>query len=271
VATGFDAILNRLVAKDLILPYLDAAVLADNWPDSYNIPVDTSPYYGYRDGYFHPSTHPLMPERELYYRFHPDTVDQIVPERNTVERMMTLAVRSAMHSVVGTQFQMAGLVKDVVYPAAPGFIHPLRDPAKGLDSIEYEYINDEHKVRGRIDWVVELPNGTLLPVEMKGRTHFKYSKQTEPMESWVAQLNLGLDAMGQDLGVLLMQQDGYPYHMREFPIKRDPLLLNELYAKFDRVREAIARNEPPRYCCGEGSQMMKNCDARFVCWLAPRG
>jgi hypothetical protein len=267
MATGFDSVLNRLAARDLILPYLESAMLADNWPKSYTIEVDSSEYYGRGDGYFHPSTHPLMGERELYYRFHPDTADQMAWERPSVQREMTLAVRSAMHGVVGTQFTMAELCKDVIYPPAPGFLHLPRDPAKGPDSIEYEYINEEHKVRGRIDWVVELPNGQLIPVEMKGRTHFKYSKETDALPPWKAQLNLGMDALGLDLGVVLMQQDGYPYHMREFPVKRDRLLLNEIYAKFDRTRDAIARNEPPRFCCAEGSTEMKSCAARFVCWL----
>jgi hypothetical protein len=223
-------------------------MLADNWPKSYTIEVDSSEYYGKGDGYFHPSTHPLMGERELYYRFHPATADQMAWERPSVQREMTLAVRSAMHGVVGTQFKMAGLCRD--------------------EDIEHEYINTEHHVRGRIDWLVHLPNGMVIPVEMKGRTHFKYNKQVEPEPSWVAQLNLGMDAVGAQLGVVLMQQDGYPYHMREFPVKRDPLLLGEIYARFDRVRAAIAANEPPRYCCAEGSTQMKSCPARFVCWLA---
>jgi hypothetical protein len=253
VATGFDSILNRLAARDLVLPFLEAAMLADNWPKTYTIEIDSSEYYGAGDGYFHPSTHPLMGERELYYIFHPDTRDVMAWERPSVQREMTLAVRSAMHGVVGTMLKMARLCTD--------------------DDIEHEYVNTAHHVRGRIDFIVTLPNGQRIPVEMKGRTHFKYSKETEASPAAVAQLNLGLDAVGEDLGVVLMQEDGYPYRWREFPVKRDRLLLNEIYARFDRVRAAIARNEPPTFCCADGSQAMKACPARHVCWLrdAPAG
>ena len=248
-STGFDKILNRLAEQDLILPYFQAAMLADQWPDKYTIEVDSSPYYGTGDGYFHPSSHPLMGERELYYRFHPDTRDKMLYERNTVERQTTFAVGSAVHAVVQTQMQMAGLINE--------------------KDVEVEYVNHEHHVRGRIDWLAKHPqDGSMLVVEFKTRTPRKFAYQDAPEESWVAQLNLGLDAMDADLGILLMLEMGYPFRLTEFRIQRDRKLLDALYAKFDRVRAAIAANEPPRHCCAEDSVARKACPARNVCWGA---
>ena len=150
MATGFDKVLGRLADQDLITPYFEAAVLADNWPDSYTVRIDSSPYYGLDeegkpDGYFHPSTHPTLGERELYYRFHPATRDKLAYEPNTTERQMAFAVGSAVHGVVQTQMVMAGLVKP--------------------EDIEVEYVNKEHNVRGRIDWLANHPNGTRLLVQ----------------------------------------------------------------------------------------------------------
>lgn len=244
---GFDAILQRLADRDLILPYFESGMLADDWPDEYLIKVDSSPYYGAGDGYFHPSTHPLMGERELYYHFHPDTSALMIPERNSIQRQMGFAMGSALHGVVQTQMLMCKLVTE--------------------EDIEVEYVNDEHHVRGRIDWVARHPNGTILPVEFKTRNTSRFAWQKEPEPSWIAQLNLGLDAMDADLGILLMMESGWPYRMSEFQIKRDRRLLDEIYSKFDRVREAIAKNEPPRYCCPPDSQQMTKCPARFECWL----
>ena len=248
MAVGFDAILNRLADQDLILPYFQAAVLADNWPDKYTVEVDSGPYYGAGDGYFHPSTHPLMGERELYYRFHPDTRDKMQYERNTFERQITFAIGSGVHAIVQTQMKMAGLVTD--------------------KEIEVEYTNTDHHVRGRIDWLTKHPqDGSTLLVELKTRTPRKFSSQNEPEPSWIAQVNLGLDAIDADMGILLMLEMGYPFRMTEFRIYRDQELLDGIYAKFDSVREAIANNTPPRYCCAPDSVMMKSCPARSVCWL----
>lgn len=254
--TGFDHILQRLADRDLITPFFEAAMLVDKWPDEYVVKIDSRPYYGLDadgkpDGYFHPSTHALLGERELYYRFHPDTRDKMVWERNSVQRQMAFAVGSALHGVVQTQMVMCGLVKP--------------------EDIEVEYTNEEHHVRGRIDWVTHHPNGSILPVEFKTRTASRFAWQSEPEPSWVAQLNLGLDAMDADLGILLMLESGYPYRMTEFKIHRDRKLLDDIYSKFDRVREAIARSEPPRHCCPLDSPTMQKCPARWVCWKAPSG
>jgi hypothetical protein len=248
MATQFESILNTLGNRDLILPYFEAGVLSERWPDHYDIRVDSRPYYGLGDGYFHPSTHPLMGERELYYRFHPATKDLLVPERRSLTDEMSLCMGSAGHAVLQTHMTMAGLVKDA-------------------DDIEREYINEEHHVRGRIDWLVDHPNGMRLVTEFKTRMSYRYTRQDEPEPSWLAQLNLALDAMDEDLGVLLMMESAWPWRFVEFHVKRDQALLDSIYAKFDRVRAAIANNEPPRHCCSPDSPEMEKCAARFECWL----
>jgi hypothetical protein len=246
VPTGFEALLGRLADRDLILPYFDAAMMADNWPEKYSIEIDSSPYYGLGDGYFHPSTHALLDERELYLRFHPDTRDKMIWERNSVQRQMTFAMGSALHGVIQTQMAMMKLVKP--------------------EDIEVEYINHDHHVRGKIDWIAYLPDGSKVVVEMKTRLSWAFAKQTDLEPSWRAQLNLALDSQDCDLGILLMVESGWPYRMTEFQVKRDHVLLKEIYDKFDRVRAAIAKNEPPRHCCGPNTAKMKACPARGQCW-----
>lgn len=249
---GMESIIGSLANRDLILPYFEAGLLADTWPASYDIKVDSSPYYGAGDGYFHPSTHPLMGERQLYYLFHPDHQHEMVAERNSVARQMTFAMGSAGHAVLQTQMDMVGLIKD---------------PTPITGDIEREYVNEAHKVRGRIDWIVHHPNGTRIPVEFKTRTRWLARKQMEPEASWVAQLNLGLDAMDEDLGIVLMMEAGHPWTLQEFHVQRDRELIDAIYTKFDRVRVAISQDDPPKYCCSPGSKEMDACPARHACWL----
>lgn len=246
--TGFESLLNSLGNQDLILPYFETSLLNHQWPDSYDIKVDSSPYYGKGDGYFHPSTHAMMDERKLYFHFHPEFRDKMIPERRSLMSEMTLTIGSAMHAVLQAQMTMAGLIKDPSH-------------------IEKEYRNEKHKVRGRIDWLVSHPNKATYIAEFKTRNQFKWAKDQEPLPSWVAQTNLALDNMDLDHGIVIALEMAWPWRFREWHIRRDPVLIESIYAKFDRVRAAIAANEPPKYCCAPDSTEMEACPARYQCWM----
>jgi hypothetical protein len=258
--SGIESIIGSLANQDLILPYFENAIISESWPDEYDIKVDSRPYYGKGDGYFHPSTHPLMGERQLYYMFHPDTAADMVWERPSLMREMWFAMGSALHAVLQTQMQQCGLVPTCDPKQCWGGVHV-------CGNVEREYVNDEHKVRGRIDWVVNHPNGSVIPVEFKTINSWGYKSTKEPKAEWLAQLNMALDNTGHDFGVLLMAERGGQFGMREFHVKRDQELIDSIYAKFDRVREAIAANEPPKYCCAPNTKEMDACPARFECWL----
>jgi hypothetical protein len=244
----WESVLKRLANQELILPYLERSILAENWPDSYSIEIDSGEYYGKGDGYFHPSTHSLLGARELYYRFHPDTRDEMVYERHGLRIQMAMALGSSLHGVLQTQMQMCGLVTDP-------------------KDIEVEYIIEDHHVRGRTDWVVHHPNGDVFPVEMKTRDTWLFKRQTEIEPSWDIQLSMAEYALGYDHGIVLMLERGGGSAMREFPHKRNDAALEEVFAKFDYVRAAIEANEPPPHCCMFDSPQMQSCPARHECWL----
>lgn len=243
--TGFDSILRSLGQQDRILPYLEAAMISAEWPPSYSVEIDSSPYYGKGDGYFHPSTHPLMNESQLYYMFHPDHQEELATERSSMQQQMTMSMGTALGAIVATQMQMAGIVRP--------------------ENVELEYVNHEHHVRGRVDFVVDHPDGSVIPVEMKTVNTFTFNKLEGVKPSWDAQLSLALDAVGQEEGILLAMQSGWPYQLREFPVRKNKTLLSQVYAKFDHVRECIEQNTPPYQCCGLESVEAKSCSVRFLC------
>lgn len=237
--------------KELLLPYFRNALLSKQWPDSYQVKIDSSPYYGTGDGYFHPSTHGLLGARELYYRFHPDHQQHLVHEVRDIRAEMTLAMGSALHGIVQAQFQMAGLITDE-------------------KDVEVEYIIAEHHVRGRVDFLVHHPDGQTYPVELKTQNSRGFELQNEIKPIWDAQLSMGLHGTGYPTGVLLVLESGYPYRMKEFRVNRNDKLLSDIFTKFDYVRECIANNTPPEHCCPLDSIQMKSCPARFECWLKGR-
>lgn len=244
----YGSVLTSLAERELLLPYFRNAMLSKQWPESYDVTIDSSPYYGHGDGMFHPSSHALMGARELYYRFHPDHRDRIVNEQRNVQSEMTLAMGSALHGIVQAQFRMAGLVKDAA-------------------DVEVEYTIEEHNARGRVDFLVHHPDGNVYPVELKTQNSRGFELQTQIKDSWDAQLSMGLHGTGYATGVLLVLESGYPYRMKEFLVNRNDPLLSRIFAKFDHVRECIAANTPPEHCCSLNSVQMKACPARFECWL----
>lgn len=251
-ANPYGSVLTSLADKEIILPYFRNALLSKQWPDNYGITIDSGPYYGAGDGYFHPSTHALMGARELYYRFHPRHRDMLIHEQRSVQSEMTLAMGSALHGVVQAQFQMAGLIR-------------------GPEECEVEYTIEEHNVRGRVDFIVDHPAGGRIPVELKTQNSRGFDLQTQIKESWDAQLSMGLHGTGHATGVLLVLESGYPYRMKEYLVDRNDRLLSQVFAKFDHVRECIAADSPPEHCCSLDSVTMKSCPARFECWLSGKG
>ena len=250
--TRFKNIFNNLAQRQLVVPWLENALLSDTWPESYNIKIDSGEYYGapggVPDGYFHPSTHSLMGARELYYNFHPDHRGKIIRENRSLQSHMTLAMGSALHGVIQTQFQMAGMLKP--------------------ENTELEYVNAEHHVRGRIDFVLDPhPSGERVLVEMKTQNSYGFKKQDTIKPSWDAQMSLAMDNTGFDYGILLIMESGWPYSFKEFRVPRNDKLLSEIYSKFDYVRTCIEMNTPPKYCCTLNSKEMDNCPARYECWL----
>lgn len=247
-STPYGSILTSLANKELLLPYFRNAMLSKEWPESYQVSIDSSPYYGHGDGRFHPSSHALMGERELYYRFHPDHRDNIMHEQRNVQSEMTLAMGSALHGIIQAQFQMAGLIQSE-------------------EDVEVEYVIEEHNARGRVDFIVHHPDGCTYPVELKTQNSRGFELQTQIKDTWDAQLSMGLHGTGYATGILLVLESGYPYRMKEFLVDRNDRLLSQIFAKFDRVLEAIANNTPPEHCCPLDSVKMKACPARFECWL----
>lgn len=258
MTSPYSNILRRLAARDKITPFFEAGVLDNNWPAKYTIEIDSSPYYGLGDGKFHPSTHPLLGERLLWYMFHPLYYDKLVQERRSVIGEMTLTMGSALHGIMQTQFKMMGLCE---CNCEPGEQHTCRD-------IEVEYTNEQYNVRGRLDFLVHHPDGNVYPVELKTMNSYSFAKLQPDVISLQHDIQMSLeeDCLGYSEGVLLVAEAGWPYNLKEFPHIRNDRLLSEVYQKFDRVTTAVQLDIPPKHCCAYGSAQNKSCPARFVCW-----
>jgi hypothetical protein len=149
--------------------------------------------------------------------------------------------------VIQTQLQMVGLLRP--------------------ENVEKEFLIEEHHVRGRIDAIIDHPNGNQYIGEVKTMMPYLYRNCRKMKPEWCAQLSLQLYSQDMKDGVLILVERGDRMNMREFPYQRDDNLLDEIFDKFDYVRECVENNTPPGHCCGlPDSKEVKKCPCRFVCW-----
>lgn len=242
------SLLNRVQDRDLITPYLDFSMSRDNWPEKYSIEVDSSPWDGDGDPYFHPSSHAIADERFLYYQM----LGKYAREPKTLNSAMTLSVGTAMHAVVGTQLIMSGLCTE--------------------DDLEVPVIDDANTYRGHLDALIHHPNGKTYVCDIKTMYSGKYRRIMKVQPEWDAQVNLymaALEKMGievADEGIVLAIEIGWPYDVKEFRISRDDDMLQSVFDKWGSVRDAVAEKKPPaEKCCLYDSTKMNNCPARDFC------
>lgn len=192
---GLDHLAASLARDDLLVPYLEAAMATEEWPRlPGTLDLHERPRSGY--AYFHPSTHPLMSDRELYYRFHPDFKHLIVEEKPSRRQRFTFDVGTVVGALIQHFLVQVGLATE--------------------DDLEVQMLDHEHHVSGRGDAVVTHPREGRLAVELKTQNSRSFALQRAIKPAWKAQLQLTMAGLGLTKGVLLVCELGYPYDMKEF-------------------------------------------------------
>jgi hypothetical protein len=241
-----------LADEEVVIPHLERALFSGKWPESYTIKVDTAEHKPPPLGeirYFYPSTHCLMDPRQLYYEMHPAYWPKLPKPKFPMSSIMSMTMGTAAHAIVQTQLQMAGKIKSE-------------------EDIEVKFVNEARRCRGRLDWIFTQGNDNRLPVELKTQNSRAFGQTQEIAPSWECQLQVTMDGLGYEEGVLLLIEMGHPWQMREFRVRRDEELLKTIYDKWELVLGHVRANSPPGHCCERGSSVMDKCRAKSVCWLA---
>jgi len=236
----------------LLIPHLERALVSsgNTWPEEYAIKIHNKERHW--DGFFHPSSHITPAEMQLFYVFHPKY--QTHKDSLSVDTIMTFQVGSAYHALV--QSMLIHLE----------FTTP--------EECEVHFFSDVRHCSGTMDIrKLTLLNGDTLPVEIKSAAFF--GKDTTPPPQYIQQLQVYMD-LGceepQEQGLLLFLQKQHPHKFREILIQRDEKMLNDIYAKWNRVLEAIEFDDPSMltYPCHErDTQSHRECPARFICRMGP--
>lgn len=247
----FRRLLRGVSNKEILVPHLEVALLRHGenvWPEAYEIRVHNKERQW--DGFFHPSTHANMGELRLFYEF--SRQDKMEYPRLTVDDVLTFQVGSAYHALVQSML------------IHMGFTTP--------DEVEAPFVNEHRWCSGRIDvrrcWVPEQDSPVLLDIKSAA-----YLPKSPPMH-YQKQIQVYLDlAPGGPMqrGIILYLTKQAPHKLREFVVERDQDTLDEIYGRWNRVREAIEFDDAStlRVCCNNDTTEHRQCPARFQCRIGP--
>lgn len=249
--TKFRRLADKIMSGDMLTPILEQALLSKGehvWPSEYAIKI----YNKERkwDGRFHPSSHADAPELQLFYEFNPKYAVRRDPP--TVDLIMTFQVGSAFHSLIQSMLIHMELTTE--------------------DEVEVPFVNEEHNVSGTVDVrKIYLPNGKIYPLEIKSSGFLP----KEPSDKYIRQFQVYMDIgceEPQEEGLMLYIEKNHPHRFKEFLIRRDETILNDIYGKWNRVLEAIEFDDPSmlQFPCHEvNSKAHQECPARNICLLGP--
>lgn len=212
------------------------------------------------DDWFHPSSHPLMTERQLYYAL--TDPDHWRREPFGYQGRMSTLMGSLMHEVVETALMdLKYLVPLKGICVACGLPQPSHCREHGV-------VDTVTRSRGHVDGILYY-NGmrrhfefkTAGPMVLKDMRNNDIVAFKKKWPGYWAQAQEYLRMSGLWQSVILVFQMGHPWVMREFHIEKDVQHCLNVERKYLAVRQAIADRIVPLSCCTIGSPTAKKCPA----------
>lgn len=252
-----------LLLKPILHNYLFDAEFPDFSVEFRNHSMNRPP-----DGWFHPSEHPLWPERRLYhYLMHPDLM---VPEKKEYMGTLSVTIGTAMHGFIEMCLGDAGV--------RPKALQVCTACPPELGCIEPGVIDKEAGSRGHMDGIldfssIKVPNEALTQPIFEFKTSNQMKLRSlgdldldEYIRKWpdyYAQNQEYMRMSGRRAVVVLFLGMGFPWEMREIHVPYDHAFAMGIRDKYLRVRQQVADQRPSRDCCGKP----RSCPAGRVCGI----
>jgi hypothetical protein len=240
-----------LLLKPALFEYMMTGKYPRKWQVVFRQPPDRAP-----DGFFHPSSAPMMGERQLYYfltepgRWEREPFDY--PAR------MSTFIGSAVHDFVKMCLtELHFLIPPEGACIACGLNQPRQCDEHGM-------LDSELGARGHADGIMkdaifELKTCApliLLKVPDLDQEFFK-----ERWPGYYYQVHDYGRMTGYQRARILIVGIGMPWEMREFVIEFEPDVMNEIAEKYRSVRRHEELGVPPQPCCAPSSAQARSCPA----------
>ena len=257
----------RRIASDaqkglMVKPLLHAYLYEARFPEDFSVNFRKHSLDHGPDGWFHPSTHPLWPERKLYlYLAHPE---KFIAEEKGHMGVLSITMGTAMHGFVSMCLDDLGVL---VKP-------PADEPCRcGDPECDEWYVEDVLTgARGHQDGRLAINGGrqgfefkTISPkARLPEDLDLDWLKEKHP--DYYAQQQEYMRLSGYRFTVILFLVMGYPWESREIHIPYDAAFAEGVADKYLRVRAALADREIPRIeCCKPRSATARACEVRAAC------
>jgi hypothetical protein len=249
---------SGLVLKPLLHSYLYEA----RFPDRFDVTFHKAGKPREPDGWFHPSTHPLMDARQLYYYL--TAPAQWEAERLSYESRMAVTMGSAVHGFIEACIRHGGWMAPLEgeCPAC----HRPHGVRKGQCD-EYGAADPVLRRRGHMDGVLDIPGWGKGIFEFKtgGRADFATDLDLDWFKKrhldYYAQVQEYMDLSGHRQAIVLFAQVGYPFVLNEFQVPYDAAFAARTREKYDLVRAFETAGQPPEACCPLRSSKSRSCPA----------
>jgi hypothetical protein len=248
---------DDLLLKPLLYRYFHEAQFPDEWSVTFRKEVGVPRT---ADGWFHPSNHPLLTVRQLYY-YLTAPEEWIGWQPDYTMRMSTL-MGSALHDFMQMGLMDLGLL---MRPSGTCVACGRHQPT-GCG--EFGAIDAKTGSRGHTDGLLKLKSGvkgfelkSAAPMSIATIADNDLAALRKKWPYYWAQQQEYQRMMGLEETILLMFGMGNPWEMREFKIPRDLTFQLGVERKYLLAREHHVLGTPPPACCGPRSKEARECPA----------
>ncbi len=214
------------------------------------------------DGWFHPSTHPVMHERALYY--------YLTDSRFPVERKRYMGTIAVMMGKITHEFVQVCLTDAGIRPV--GLQRCTTCPSE-RKCREPGVLDEKLGERGHLDGLLDLSGLSHIP-EDQAYPVFEFKtvsnlRSLEDMDSaayrkrwpeYWAQQQRYQRLSRRRYSVVLFMEPYWPFNMVEIHVPYDLAWNLQVDAKYRSVRQAVADKREPMACCG-----VKSCPTAALC------
>jgi hypothetical protein len=217
------------------------------------------------DGWFHPSTHPLWPARQLwFYQRHPEA---IITEPKEYMGTLSITFGKLTHKF------MQLCLSDLGVLVRPTMEEILADAEPGVEDAL-------HRSRGHFDGELSLtvpgyPEDKLQLFEFKTRSPKARVIDDLDLDAFMAkypdyyaQVQEYMRMSGLRLAIVLFFSMGFPWEMTEIHVPYSRAFAEGVREKYANVLQLVVEDEMPPPCCGPRSKESRACPARTVCPVA---
>jgi hypothetical protein len=245
-----------LIVKPLLHKYFYEAKFAKEWTVAFR-QQDT---FREPDGWFHPSSHPLLKPRQLWlYLNDPKAWAQTEFDYSI---RMSILMGSALHDFVEMALEDIGLLM------RPKGKCPTCHRRQPQECKEHGFADEATKTRGHLDGVIRWGEDhtsiggfefkSANPFTLKGVQDNDVETFKKKWPYYYAQIQEYMRISGLRQFIVLFFGMGNPWEMTEFLIEYDVPFAFEVESRY---RLALTSPVMPSPCCGPRSKMSKECPA----------